>query len=189
MPAGDHSAEAARHVEADPAFVARGGKWDVAMTPSLYKSFRKFPLATRIALEELMKIFCDVGPENMPATQLNVEGRHPRGDGKEVLIRGFKDGCYRVYGGRVNVGGRPTFVCTAYDDNKKRRGADQGILARAAKNLRPYFERFGEAATESQQEKATSGAREVDADEKGKRSQGGKGSRQRKKGRKGRRGS
>jgi hypothetical protein len=91
---------------------------------------------------KLMRIFGEIGPDNMPTTQLNSEGRHPRGDGKDVLIRAFKDGWHRVYGGHVQIAGKPTFVCTAYDDNKKKRGADQATLARAAKGLRPYFERF-----------------------------------------------
>jgi hypothetical protein len=125
----------------DPLVVVRGKTWDVAMTPSLHKRFGKFPVPTQEALLALLRIFGDVGPDQFPSTQLNVEGRHPRGDGKEVLIRAFKDGCYRVYGGHVNVRGRPTFICVAYDDKKRGAGkADPALLARAAKALRPYFE-------------------------------------------------
>lgn len=51
-------------------------------------------------------------------------------------------GSYRIYGGQVNVERKPTFICTAYDDNKKRRKADPATLARAAKQLGAYYERF-----------------------------------------------
>jgi hypothetical protein len=141
MPDGDEEDE--RKLEEDPRYVARGRAWDVAMTPSVHKRFRKFPRGVSAALEKLMELMTFNGPEPMQTTQINSEGRHPRGDGKTVLIRAFKDGPYRVYGGKVTVNRKPTFICTAVDENKKRRCADQATLARAAKGLRKYFEQFG----------------------------------------------
>lgn len=119
--------------------IASGTACDVVMLATLFENrFLKLELAPRVALETLMGFAAEVGGQQMPPTQLRNEGRHDVGHGKTVLLFAFKDGCHRVYGAFVHRNGRATFICTAIDDNKKQRKADQEVLARAAKKLKPY---------------------------------------------------
>lgn len=161
--------------DADPngdelTYLACGRSADVAMLPGVYKNqFCKLELAAQYALKHLMEIYADVGSENMPEFQFNNEGTYEHG-GKKIALRAFKDGQERVYGARVLLGGRPTFICTA-TATKKRGKADPAKLKDAVKKLKPFV------VSDVKQETAVGPGHEARGKEKrdGKASKGRKG--------------
>lgn len=82
----------------------------------------------------LRRMYCAHGPDNIAggSERLNRnEGRHSIG-GKRLMVWAFKHYQLRVYGVEGSVNGKRAFFASEVEPKKKKTGADQAQLKRAA---------------------------------------------------------
>lgn len=117
-----------------PEPVAQGVCHSVWMTTRVYDEYSTWSAEARAGLFWIMEVLAIHGHANLNDTQFRAEERiTPKGSQKSVMVYAVKNNPHRLYG--VFDGKR--FICTAFDEKKKRR-ADMDELRRAADR----FERF-----------------------------------------------
>ncbi|MCR9129439.1 MAG: hypothetical protein NXI12_07955 [Alphaproteobacteria bacterium] len=114
-----------------------GATCDVYWNESYENEFRSRRVEPKSAAKlqaVLTRMYCEHGPENIPggSERLNRnEGRYLVG-GKRLLVWAFKDFQLRVYGVEGSVHGKRAFFASEVEPRKKKDGADQAQLKRAA---------------------------------------------------------